>query len=137
MISLSNTAAQTLTPGQSLIFDNVIVKSGCAECHRANTSSIKFCARNAKAIYEVHFSGNVTNGTAAAPVQLSLALSGDVLPGTTMISTPSAANAVNNVSTSAVVRNNCCDYDRITVTNTGTSDITVSPGAMIIAKRVA
>lgn len=137
MISLSNTAAQTLTPGQSLIFDNVIVKSGCAECHRANTASIKFCARNARAIYEVHFSGNVTNGTAAAPVQLSLALSGDVLPGTTMISTPSAANAVNNVSAIAVVRNNCCDYDRITVTNTGTTDVTVNPGAMILAKRVA
>lgn len=38
MISLSNTTAQTLTPGQSITFNTVVLHTGCAECHRANTS---------------------------------------------------------------------------------------------------
>lgn len=37
MIELSNTADQVLTAGQSITFDKVLLKTGCAECHRANT----------------------------------------------------------------------------------------------------
>lgn len=135
MISLSNSTTQTLTSGASLTFDTVNLKSGCAECHRNNTASVKLCAK--QAIYEVHFSGNVTNATGADAVQLSLQLSGDTLTDTTMISTPSAAGSINNVNTTTLIRNNCCDYDRITVTNTGTSSITVEANAVIFVKRVA
>lgn len=135
MISLSNSTTQTLAAGESLTFDTVNLKTGCAECHRKNTASVKLCAK--PAIYEVHFSANVTNTTNTDAVQLSMQLSGDTLTDTTVISTPSAASAVNNVSTSTLIKNTCCDYDRVCITNTGTVAVTVSPNATLFVKRVA
>ena len=135
MISLSNSTSQAVVAGSSITFDVVNLKTGCAECHRANTASVKLCAR--PAIYEVHFSANVTNASGTDAVQLALQLSGDTLSDTTMISTPSAAGSVNNIATSTLIRNNCCDYDRVTVTNTGTSTVTVNPNAVLFVRRVA
>ena len=114
MISLSNTTAQTLTPGQSITFNTVVLHTGCAECHRANTSSVKL---RAKGIYDVHFSANI-GATVAGAAQLSIQLGGDTVNESTMISTTAAAGDLNNVSTAIPVRNCCDDYDRITVTNT-------------------
>lgn len=135
MISLSNSTAQTLAAGQSLTFDTVNMKSGGAECHRKNTASVKLCAK--PAIYKVYFSANVTGDTAATAVQLSLTLSGDVLPESTMIYTPATADAVGNISTTVPIKNNCCDYDRVTVTNTGTASVIVSANAELFVQRVA
>lgn len=135
MISLSNSTSQAIAAGSSITFDVVNLKTGCAECHRANTASVKLCAR--PAIYEVNFSANVTNASGTDAVQLALQLSGDTLSDTTMISTPSAAGALNNISTSTLIRNNCCDYDRVTVTNTGTVAVTVNPNAVLFVRRVA
>lgn len=135
MISLSNTTAQTIAAGQSLTFNTVLLKTRSrAECFRKNTGSIKLCA--SCAIYEVSFSGNIS-GAAGTPVQLALALGGDILPETTMIATPSAANAANNVSVTTLVNNNCCDYDRVTIVNTGTTDVTVDANPIFFVKRVA
>lgn len=136
MISLSNTTAQTLEPGQSLTFNTVLLKTRSrAECFRKNTGSIKLCAPCA--IYEVSFSGNISGATAGTPVQLSLALGGDVIPETTMTATPSAANAVSNVSVTTLINNNCCDYDRVTITNSGTVAVTVAANPVFFVKRVA
>lgn len=134
MISLSNTAAQTIAVGQTLTFNTVILKTGCGECHRKNTGSVKLCAKNG--IYEISFSANVTAAT-ATPIQLSLAIGGDILPESTMVYTPAAANAVGHVSVTDVVRNNCCDYDRITVTNNGTAPVVVSANPVLFIRRVA
>ena len=70
-------------------------------------------------------------------MQVALALGGDVLPETTMVATPSAANAASNVSVTTLVNNNCCDYDRVTITNTGTTDVTVAANPIFFVKRVA
>ena len=131
MIVLSNTTAQTLTPGQSITFNDTILHTGCAECHRNNTGSIKLRANGA---YEVSFSGNVSRPTAATQVQLTVQLGGANLPETQMISTPSAASSLNNVSTSTIVKNCCGDYDRITVVNTGATDINIVSNPVITIK---
>lgn len=135
MIQLSNTTAQTVAAGQSITFDTTLLKTGCAECHRRNTGSVKLCAKNA--IYQVNFNANVTGATAATPVQLNIQLGGDNIPESTMIYTPAAANAVGNVSMVIPVRNNCCDYDRVTITNTGTTDIIISANPTLFIKRIA
>ena len=83
MIELSNTIAQTVAVGQSITFDTTLLKTGCAECHRRNTGSVKLCAKNA--IYQVNFNANVTGATAATPVQLNIQLGGDTIPESTMI----------------------------------------------------
>ena len=135
MIELSNTTAQTLSAGQSITFDTVVMKTGCAECHRANTGSVKLCAKNA--IYQVYFNANVSGATAATAVQLGIQLGGDNISESTMIYTPATTDAVGNVSTVLPVRNNCCDYDRVTVVNTGTADITIQAYPTLFIKRIA
>lgn len=134
MIVLSNTTAQTLTPGQSITFNDVVLHTGCAECHRTNTGSVKLRANGA---YEISFSGNVSSPTAATQVQLTVQLGGANLPETQMISTPSAASSLNNVSTSTIVKNCCGDYDRITVVNTGASDINIAANPVLTIKRLS
>lgn len=134
MIELSNTTAQTIAPGQSLTFDTMILKSGCAEAHRTNSGIITLRANCA--IYEVHFAANIA-GTAAGPVQLAILLDGEPLAETTMISTPAAAADTNNVATATLVRTGCGCCGRISVQNTGTSDVVVSPNPAFFVKRVA
>lgn len=132
MIVLSNSTAQTLAPGQSLVFDRKIMQAGCGECHRANTSSVKMRFHGD---YLVAFSGNISAGVAATPVQLAIEASGSILPETTMISETVIATDVNNVATMTAVKNCCGDYDRLTVTNTGTNNVTVSANSSFVVMR--
>lgn len=132
MIVLSNTTEQTLAPGQSITFDDVILHSGCCECHRNNTSSVKL---RSNGIYRITFSGNIGGPTAATPVQLSFTLTGVTLPETTMISVPAAVGDRNNVATETRVKNCCGDYDRISVTNTGANSVIVAPGTSFVIDR--
>lgn len=134
MIELSNTTAQTLSPGQSLTFDSVLLKSRYGEAHRANSSIVTLKADCA--IYEVHFAGNVS-GTAAGPVQLSVTLDGEPLVETTMVSTITTAGDANNVATATLIRTGCGCCGRVSVQNTGTSDVVVSPNTALFIKRVA
>lgn len=135
MISLSNTAAQSVAVGSPITFDTVLLKTGCAECHRKNTGSVKLCSKNA--IYQLEFSANVTGATATTPVQFTVELGGDQLPESTMVYTPATESAVGNISVSIPIRNNCCDYDRVTIVNTGTTAATVSANPSIFIHRIA
>lgn len=132
MIELSNTTEQTLQPGQSITFNDVIVSTGCGECHRRNTSSIKM---RANGIYAVTFSGNIGGTVAATPVQIAITLGGTPLLETTMISVPVAITDRNNVSTSTRVKNCCGDYDRVSVTNTGTTPVVIAANSSFIVER--
>ena len=135
MIILSNTSAQTLTAGQTLAFNNVILKSRCGtESHRNGTGQVKL---RANGIYEVSFDANVSGATAATPVQLSLQISGATLPESTAIYTPATADAVGHISMTTAVRNACGDYDQITVTNTGTEAVTIVANSCLYIKRIA
>ena len=136
MIELSSTTAQTLSPGQSLTFDTVVLKSGCAEAHRTNSGIVTLIGYNCKSVYEIHFSANVS-GTAAGPVQLSIDLDGEPLAETQMIATVTATGDFYNVATSTLLRTGrgCCG--RITITNNGVSDVIVNENPSFYVKRVA
>lgn len=133
MILLSNSVAQTVSPGQPLAFGTVPVKTGCDTSHRAGSGTVTL--KGKCAVYEVQFSANIS-GTAAGPVQLAIALDGEVLPETTMISTVTTAADPNSVSTSTLVRTDGCCCGRIAVVNTGTADVVVSANPSFIVKRV-
>lgn len=133
MIVLSNTAEQTLAPGQSIVFDEVVTQAGSCECHRRNTGSVKL---RSNGIYSVAFSGNIGGETAATAVQLGLTLSGSAaLPETTMISVPAAIADRNNVATQTRIKNCCGDYDRVSVTNTGTVPVIVAANSSFVIER--
>ena len=134
MITLSNLTAQTLAPGQALVFDDVILHSGCGECHRRNTGAVKL---RANGVYIVNYGANISGATAGTPVQLSLQIGGATLPETTVISTPAAANDFNNVFRETQLKNCCGDYDRITLVNTGTSTVTVGANAVVNVRRAS
>lgn len=134
MIELSNATSQTLTTGQSLTFDTVILKSGCAESHRANSGIVTLRANCG--IYEIRFSGNITS-TSTGPIQLVIELDGEPLNETTMISTVTTDSDANNVSTSTLVRTGCGCCGKITIVNNGTNPVTVDPNAAFVIKRVA
>ena len=131
MIVLSNTTAQTLTPGQALTFDEDILHSGNAECWRRNSAAVKL---RCTGIYAVSFSGNI-GGVAAGPAQLTIQLGGVDLAETIMITPTAAAGDLSNVSTETRVKNCCGDYDRITVVNTGAADITVDANSALVIER--
>lgn len=132
MIVLSNNASQTLAAGQSMTFNTTVLKCGSTECHRANTGSVKL-TRNG--IYKVEFSANIAG--AAAALQLNIAFGGEPLPETTTISTPASADVFNNVSTATAVAKCCCDYDRITVVNTGTTEVIVGPNSSLVINKIS
>lgn len=134
MIELTNSVAQVVQPGQSVAFNTVVLHTGCGECYRRNTPSIKL---RANGIYEVAFSGNITGATPATPVQLAIALGGIALPETVMVSTLATANAFSNVATSTFVQNTCGDFDRVTVVNSGTEPVTISANMKFSVRRLS
>lgn len=134
MIVLTNNAEQTVAAGASMTFDNAILHTGNGECYRQGTGSVKL---RYAGIYEVHFGANISGATAATAVQLSIQLGGDTLPETTAISVPTAANDFNDISITTAVKNCCGDYDRITVTNTGTESVIIAANPVLYIKRIA
>lgn len=134
MIILSNTAEQTVQPGQPITFNEVILHTGCGEYHRQNTSLVKM---RAVGIYEIHFNANVGSATAATPVSLVVEVDAAPLPETAMSNTPAAVTDRNSVSASTAVKNCQCDNGSVTVINTGTTPITIAANPALFIHRIA
>lgn len=135
MIELTNSAAQTVQPGAAVTFNTVLKHTGNAECFNPRIpNSIKMTGRGG--LYRVEFSGNISGTAADTPVQLAIAQGPVALPETVMVSTPSVADAYNNVSTSTYVANDCCDFERIMVVNTGTVPVNLSANMKLAIMRV-
>lgn len=134
MIVLSNTNAQTLEPGDSITFNLVTLHTGNGECHRANTKSVKL---RQFGIYDVSFNGNVNVNTNGGQANLAVQAGGETLPETTMTSTSSTAGQINNIAARTKFKNCCCDYDRLTVTNIGTTTVIVSASSSFVVSRVS
>ena len=137
MIILSNSIAQTLAPGQSLTFDTTVLHTGCAECHRSGSGSVGLRANNG--IYNVSFRANIGSTTAATDAQLSVQMGGSPIPETTMQSYTTTVGNLNNVACETGVSTCCCNGGggAITVTNTGTTTITVGTNSCLFIKRIA
>lgn len=133
MIELKNLTAQTLQPGQSVTFDSCVLHTGCGECFNSQVpTSVKLCG---KGVYKLEFSGNVTSD-AAGNVQLALYIGDSPLVETAMNAQIAAAGDLTNVSTGTYFKNCCCDVDRISVRNSGTTALTLAPNSNFrIARR--
>lgn len=127
MIELTNTTALTIPAGGMVAFDKVLLDSGCRECFNSMVpTSVKLRGRG---IYDIEFHGNVTSTTAGDTVQLAIAVGGSPLVQTAMNATPAAAGDLVNVSAGTYLRNCCCDLDRISIMNTGTTPVTLAPNS--------
>lgn len=122
MLNLTNTTEQILAPGESITFDLVLLRTGCcprAERHRVGSANVELLNGN---IFNVDFSANIA-GEAAGAIQLAVFVNGEALPESTMISTPAAANELNNVARPGIkIRKLGCS-DTVSVRNNGTTNI--------------
>lgn len=132
MIQLSNSAEVTVAPGAAIVFDRVTKNTNNCTCFNQVTGSVKMTSRGT---YQVSFSGNISGATAGTPVQIAIAISGTALQTGTMISTPAAANDFNNVAKNLYIPNDCCDSDRVTVVNTGTTPVIIGAGATLSVRK--
>lgn len=134
MVVLKNTTAQTLQPGQSITFDDLVTWSGNGECARSGGPvGLRFPG----AIYKVFTKIIVSGPTAATPVQLSVALGGAALAETNMVYTPAADGAVGTVSAETYVRTCGGLSNAITVVNSGTGPLTIQPNSCLTVIRSA
>lgn len=91
-----------------------------------------------RARFRVSFGGNIalpTGGT-AGPISLAIAIDGEPIASTTMITTPAAAEEFNNVFGAIFIEvpKGCCE--QVSVRNTSTVPIDVQ-NANLIIERVA
>lgn len=134
MIVLSNSVAQTISPGQSVTFDTIVMHTGNAECFRLNSGAVRLRFKNA--IYEVYFGANI-GAIAEGTAQLAIALDGSPMLETTMISQTAAGGDLNSVGRETAVPTNCCCNGSITIINTGTDDVNIGANPNLYIRRVA
>lgn len=122
MIELINTAIQTVSVGQSVVYNAVAAKGGCAERHREGSALVTLTKPGR---YLVSFSGNIAVPTSETVGEISLAITygGEVLGGSAMRVTPAAVEEYFNVSTQHYVDVYCSCCVNVAVLNT--SDIPV------------
>lgn len=136
MIVLSNTTAQTVQPGQAVLFDRVAFRGCCCDRrafgHREGTGSVRL-RENGQ--YKIEFHGNI-GGAAATQPNLAIAIDGSALPETTMTATITAATDVFNVSAGTGVHRRCGESDVITVINTGTTPVELAANPALIVTRI-
>lgn len=123
-------APQVVAVNSNVLFTETAVSGGCVS-HREGSGV--FTLHGGKR-YLVTFGANISGATAGTAVALAIAIAGEPLGSATMIATPSAADALNNVSASVYIRvPPCCCYN-VSVENVGTTEVTVQNANLIVTK---
>lgn len=140
-MEITANAIQTVEANRSLYFTDTVTDGSCSIIHRVSSGlvTLRGLTNQCRARFQISFSGNiaVATGGTVGPISLAIAISGEAIPGTNMISTPAAVEEFNNVATSTYidVPRGCC----ITVSVQNTSDDTAIDvqNANLIVERVA
>lgn len=146
MIVLSNSAAEVIPAGGTVTFDLTVLHTGCdlngcggSEYHRQNSGAVRLRGKSrcCPSIFDVFFKANVTSATAGTEVQLVLAVDGTPLAETTMLETIDTANSFENMATRTALK--VCPGEDVTlsVTNTGTSTVTLDANSALYIRRIA
>lgn len=139
-MELTANAIQTVAAGSNVIFTDTVVAGNCSMVHRDDSGlvTLRGITEQCRARFRVSFGGNIaiTTGGTVGPISLALAINGEPVATTTMISTPAAAEEYNNVFSAIFidVPRGCCS--QISVRNTSDQAIDVQ-NANLIIERVA
>lgn len=133
MIILTNSTSLTLGPGQTCIFDTILLKTKGAECYRQGSGSVQLIAPNA--IYKIAAGGNI-GATAIGDANLTVFLNGSPMPETSMNSVTAAVGNVNNVFRETAVRTCCCPNvsEIVTLANNGETTIVLENPILMIGR---
>lgn len=139
-MELTANTLQTVAANQNVLFTEVAVKGNCSISHRDGSGlvTLRGITNQCRARFKITFGANVAipEGGTVAPISLAIAVAGEAIGPTTMISTPAAAEEFNNVFTAIFldVPAGCC-YT-ISVRNISEDAIDVQ-NANLIVERVA
>lgn len=139
-MEITANAIQTVAAGANVIFTDTVVCGNCSIMHREGSGlvTLRGLTNQCRARFRVSFGGNIaipTGGT-VGPISLAIAVNGEPVATTTMISTPAAVEEYNNVFSAIFldVPKGCCS--QISVRNTSDQPIEVQ-NANLIIERVA
>lgn len=149
MAEWTGVAAQTVNPGESIVFtENPVPCTRGLILHRddsgafllkgvSDTPSIGCpCMWNRSVNYMVDFGANISipTGETVAPISVAIAIDGNTLAGTVMEVTPAAVEQPFNVSraTNVPIWKGCCQT--ISVRNTSSIPILVEAANIVITK---
>lgn len=131
-------SAQKVAENGNVIFTNTAVSGSNCIKHREGSGivTLRGLTNQCRARYFVDFSGNIsipTGGTVGA-ISLAIAISGEPVLSSQMISTPAAVDQYNNVSSGVYidVPAGCCV--NIAVKNTSTQAINVANANIIVTR---
>lgn len=140
-MEITANALQTVAENQNVLFTDTVVCGNCSILHREGSGLVTLRGltnSQCRARFRISFGGNIavpTGGT-VSEISLAIAINGEAVPASTVISTPAAVEEFNNVFSSIFldVPKGCC-Y-QISVRNTSDQDVTIQ-NANLIIERVA
>ena len=139
-MEITANAIQTVASGANVLFTDAVVGGNCAITHRDGSGlvTLRGLTNQCRARFRVSFGGNIaipTGGT-VGPISLAIAIDGEAVATTTMISTPAAVEEYQNVFSAIFldIPKGCCS--QISVKNIGDEDIEIQ-NANLIIERVA
>jgi hypothetical protein len=139
-MELTANAIQTITANANVLFTDTVVPGNCSITHRDGSGlvTLRGLTNQCRARFRVSFGGNIaipTGGT-VGPISLAIAVDGESVATTTMISTPAAVEEYNNVFSAIFldIPKGCCS--QISVKNISDEDIEIQ-NANLIIERVA
>ena len=141
-VEYSGIALQTV-----VVDDNVLFNNGNRACRKGFISHrddsgiffLKGATNCCKAIYKVHFDGNIaiaTGGT-VEPISVAITINGEPLGNATAIATPAAIGDFWNVSITTFIDVPCSCCVTVSVKNTSTTTAIEVTNANIVFERVA
>ena len=138
-MEITANALQTVTASNDVLFTETAVNGNCSIMHREGSGLVTLRALpngQCRARFRVSFCANigVPEGGTVAPVALAIAVNGEGLQTSRMISTPVAAGDLNNVSacTHIDIPIGCC-YS-ISVKNVTLADVAVQNANLIVER---
>lgn len=140
-MEITANAIQTVNPNQAVLFTSTAVPGNMSMIHREGSGLVGLRGLTngqRRARFLVRFGGNIAvpTGETVGPITLAIAINGEAVQTSSMISTPTAVDAYNNVGAGLHidVPIGCCS--EISVKNISTIPINVQ-NANLIIERVA
>ena len=139
-MEITANALQTVESNQNVLFTETPVCGSCSIIHRDGSGliTLRGITNQCRARFKAFFSGNIglpTGGT-VGPISIAIAINGEAVPSSTMISTPAVVEEFANVASAVYldVPVECCLT--ISVKNTSAQAIDIQ-NANLIIERVA
>jgi hypothetical protein len=139
-MEITANAIQAVASNANVLFTDTVVCGNCAITHRDGSGlvTLRGLTNQCRARFRVSFGGNIaipTGGT-VGPISLAIAIDGEAVATTTMISTPAAVEEYQNVFSAIFldIPRGCCS--QISVQNISDEDIEIR-NANLIIERVA